>query len=287
MPITILDWFNEWELQHWSAATWKTAWGTKPKAAPQGVDLHIIRGTKSRQLRSELLFWERIPLGDSEFRTNVFHEGDDTLTTEPNKLESLKFVPRLAPSALTDNAGVLSGLGIEIDMNTGEVTAVASPPAGRRVRNFMLDAVATLRRSATKTEVLNKRTVRVHIYDKLVDARITPSTLTVHKGSPVRATVLASFSLDGEPDPPLVGDITRLDGVTWSSIDPSVTFGTLGEIKTTKLGTFMISAKLPPSWGGRTVSSEIEVVAAWADKPNVRATPVPVRRGSMRFPTSS
>jgi hypothetical protein len=264
-----LDWFNEWELQHWAASVWKTKWGPKPTAAPKGVDLHVIRGTKSRPLRQEMLFWEFV----DEFHSNLFHEGDDELATEPNKL-TLEFLPRLAPNALApDGTDFLEGLGIRVNKQTGEVEAVSPPPAGKRIRNFILDATATLKRSATKTDTLNKRAVRVHIYDKLVDAWITPSTLTVHEGSRVRATVLASFSLDGEPDPPLVGDITRLTGLTWSSNDPSVTFNSIGEIQTTKTGTFMITATLPAvGWGGKVISSNIEVVDAWADKPFVRAT---------------
>ena len=268
MPITILDWFNEWELKHWKPADWKTAWGPRPTAAPQGIDLHIIRGATSRALRPEMLFWEHV----SEFVSHVFHEGDSKLTTEPNKLVSLEFLPRLTPTpALGKTGDVLEGLGIKINTRTGEVEAVKPAPTGRLVRNFILDAVAKVQRSATETVTLNKRAVRVHIYDKLVDAWITPSKLTVHKGSPIRATILASFSLDGEPDPPLVGDITHLTGITWTSTDASVTFTKLGEIKTTKTGTFMISAKLPVSWGSKVISSEIEVVDAWADKPNIRA----------------
>jgi hypothetical protein len=52
------------------------------------------------------------------------------------------------------------------------------------------------------------------------------------------------------PGAPLVGDITRLTGLTWSSNDPSVTFNSIGEIQTTKTGTFMITATLPAvGWG--------------------------------------
>lgn len=270
MPIKTLAWFNEWELEHWSPSSWKSEWGPKPTALHEYTDLHVIRGATTQPLRPLLLFWE--PIDDRTSRG--FHEGDATLTSFPNKIEakSITFAPRLAASAMVDHAGVLEGLGVRIDTNTGEVTAISPAPAGRLVRNFLIDAVVKVERSSGVFEELNRLTLRVHVYDRLVDAWITPSRLTVHRGSPIRATVLTSFALENEPDPPLTGDITRLAGLSWSSNDPSVTFGAQGRILSTSVGTFTISAKLPAAWGGTLIQSQIDVVDAWADKPNVRAT---------------
>lgn len=272
MPIKRIGWFSEWEVEHWSPSSWKSEWGPKPTEFHESMDLHVIRGATTQPLRPMLMFFE--PIDNEPNRFFFFHEGDAKLTSFPNRIEakSITFVPRLAPAAMVDHAGVLEGLGVRVDTKTGEVTAISPAPAGRLVRNFLLDAIVKIERSSGVFEELNRLTLRVHVYDRLVDAWITPSRLTVHRGSPIRPTVLASFALDNEPAPPLAGDVTRLAGLSWSSNDPSVTFDALARIQTTTVGTFTISAKLPAAWGGKLIQSQIDVVDAWADKSNVRAT---------------
>lgn len=141
MAVGWISWLDDSDIKRW---TWATSWPPKPASVSDAADIHVVRGTTSRNLRPEVAFWERI--GESSW---VRFENDVMFATEPNKLASIEFIPRLVIGAagmvLDAATQTFKGFGIEIDKTTGAVTATSPKPTtghvGRSDQGRHLDDV--------------------------------------------------------------------------------------------------------------------------------------------------
>lgn len=233
-----------------------------------GYDLHVIRGKPSPSLANDVVYVEVVD--EFSFTSYPVNHPKSIAEIKPN---SLDFKP-LAWTT-TDDATSRSAFGIKIDKATGVITAGA-PSGGVTVHNFLLGASATL---IDGTTVIGPVLVRVHIHDRVKRCWLTPSPLTIYRGSPKqRFTLLAEMETDGQPDPPMVCDLSRLPGVTWvATPSTGITMGTDGEIGTklatattpeTPLGTIAITATLPADYGSKqALAAAAEVVLGFDEQP--------------------
>ena len=105
------------------------------------------------------------------------------------------------------------------------MTVDAAPAGGRRLRNFRLTAIATDRN--THHEV--RQAIRVHVHDALMDAWLTPTSLTLrptqNQFEASRVSFLARF------DDEVIGDIGNWSPLEWSTDPPSAVLPDVSDIQ--------------------------------------------------------
>ncbi len=226
----------------------------------QDYDLHVLRGTKSLDVRSRLVL-----LDDAGHSTRA-----DAAQLPPD-IAGIGFVGLFdRPSA----GGFQSGGGVSVNNRSGEVDATASPPSPR-LRGFLIEPRARTTAGAT----LVGPSFRVLIHESVTEIWLTPSTLTLPADTEKqRFSVLARFDDD------TVGDITRLassplapgaapqSGFTWSSSDNACArvdaFGYLTGV----FGLFSCSSRITvtlrqPGWPTLSATASITVVEPWGEPP--------------------
>lgn len=219
-----------------------------------GHDVHVLRNQPSPSLVNEIAYIEVI-----DEHHSLGFPVDHSRSKAEIKANSLEFVP-LFPN--------VTNFGIAIDKATGSVTAGA-PTGGATIHNFILGAQAQLASGASTGRV----NLRVHIHDRVRRCWLTPSPLSIYRGGAgQRFTLLAEFETDGQPEPPLIGDLSWAAGVTWTATPASgISFTSTGNIKTTAataLGTVKVTATLPAHLGGHTSEpAEAEVVLGFDEQP--------------------
>jgi hypothetical protein len=120
-------------------------------------------------------------------------------------------------NALMTPDGLTSGHGVTVDPDTGEVTVLASTPAGPPLRSFIINVTGTQTGSTGATPL--STTIRVYVHRALVKRWLTPDELSVRQGATnMRFSVLASFD-DG-----VIGDITNWGYLIAPPTDPRITF---------------------------------------------------------------
>jgi hypothetical protein len=173
-------------------------------------DLHVVRAIPSRRLDAELrLFDDTIPEGP--FANNA-----------PAHIR-VRFEPGFAPEGQQD-PGRTSGHGVSVDTGTGVVTVLPAPAGGRRLHNFLLTAVA--KDTNTNREV--RRVIRVHVHDALLDAWLTPASMTVR---PTQSEFTHwSFSFLARFDDGVIGDIGNWE-LQWSTDPPSAVLPATSDVQ--------------------------------------------------------
>ena len=230
-------------------------------------DIHVIRGTKSIKLLDRITYGEEL----DEINVSWWFGWDPF----PPDVKSVKFTP-----LFQTDAGTNGGFGVSVDIDTGVVTA--GPAAGGLVlHNFLLKCEVTFKAG----DVQRVLWVRVHVHDEVKRCWLTPSPLTVFRGEPdpkddldphkwqasaQRFSVLAELATAGEPDPPLVCDISLVPGIKWTSLTTGVTIDAAGKITLTTLGDFKVKAELPTSWGGAEAEGDGIAVLGWHEQPAER-----------------
>jgi hypothetical protein len=175
------------------------------------ADLHVVRGAPSRRLDSELrLFDDATPAAD------IFGNN-------PPAHLRVRFEPGFAPEGQQD-PGRASGHGVSVDTGTGVVTVLPAPAGGRRLRNFLLTAVA----KDTNTNLEVRNVIRVHAHDALADAWLTPVSLTVRPAS--NEFEHWSFSFLARFDDGVIGDIGNWE-LQWSTDPPSAVLPATSDVQ--------------------------------------------------------
>jgi hypothetical protein len=262
MTIDWISWVHDQALRDWSPATWGSAGA--PRDLWAGCDIHLLAGTSARALVREITYNQRVGESSTQYLAHHDYPKEQGAT--------VRFALQLAAGKLKTTAKVMAGLGVNVHTETGVVSADKNF-TGTRVRNLFVQAIGSAKDAAgTVKDLTSTLRIRVHVHDKLEGTPwLTPSLLTIRRGAPgQRFTLLAEMSSAGHNGPPLIGDLSRMDGVTWSASDASVTVGGNGAITATKLGRFTVKAKLPVDWGGGTATGEIEVVEGWHEQPTAR-----------------
>jgi hypothetical protein len=154
----------------------------------EGYDIYVLRGV------------------DDQHRAPESKALDKNFEIDPNfplAQFPLEFVARFK--------GAPNAHGVKVDTATGVVIATASP-AQPKLRNFLITARQDVGGGNT-----NETIIRIHVHDSIQKIWLTPSTLTVRRGSDEqRFTVLALFD-DG-----VVGDITEWPQLTYRSSNATV-----------------------------------------------------------------
>jgi hypothetical protein len=226
----------------------------------QGYDLHVLRGTKSVDLRSMLVL-----------RDDAGHFIRADAAQLPPDVRAIAFIGLFTG---TFSGGVQSGGGVSLNTSSGEVEATASPPSPR-LRSFLIQ----LQVLPTAGARLLGPPLRVLIHESVTEIWLTPSTLTLPADTEKqRFSVLTRFDDD------TVGDITRLagsslapgaappSGFTWSSSDNVCArvdeFGYLTGV----FGLFSCSSTITatlrqPGWPNLSATANVTVVEPWGDPP--------------------
>ena len=251
------------------SAVWHNG-DTVPSATPgrteidprghEGWDLHVIRGSTSLPLRSILLL----------------QEDNGTLTRAnaaalPADVAGITFLGQFA-GGMANN--VLSGGGVSVNSQTGEVTANPSPPPPH-LRSFLITTIVIRNAGGP----LTGPPIRVHIHENVTEIWLTPSPLSIAGDGPgQRLTVLAHFDDD------TIGDITHLTsapagpglppepGFTWISdnnacVQPDAN-GRLTGVFGLSPATCTITATIrQPNWPARSASAQVRCIDEWANQP--------------------
>ena len=92
---------------------------------------------------------------------------------------------------------MITAHGVSMNTVTGEVSALPVAPAGRPVRNFIVDCEVIISDAAAPggQRLLPPARVRVHIHAARTRAWLTPTPLSIHQGANgQRLSVLAQFN---------------------------------------------------------------------------------------------
>ena len=163
----------------------------------RGADLHLLAGETSPSLLDVLGIEQQDGTGDLA-STPPADMDAATLRFEPN------FTSLVAPPF---NAG------ITVDTSTGVVTVEQNRPPRPRLDRFVIEA--SVRTKGPQPRLLGPISIRVHVYDSITELWLTPSTLSVRRGTAgTRFTVMARFDDDS------IGDVTGRPGIQWSHTDP-------------------------------------------------------------------
>ncbi|MEP6733161.1 MAG: hypothetical protein ABJE10_21135 [bacterium] len=161
--------------------------------------------------------------------------------------------------------GAPSAHGVHVGPTTGGITLITPRPAVR-LNNFLIRAEVS---EGTVVAPFTPR-IRVHVHDRIVATGLwlTPKTLTVHRGADgQRFSVLAEFD-DG-----VIGDISNLPNIAWSSNIPgtvAVDAGT-GELSAkADTGESTITVTLPAPLGAFSATAKAKAVPTWATSAEVR-----------------
>jgi hypothetical protein len=223
-------------------------------------DIHLLRGTTSRDLTATGL---RVvdENGDQP-------SADNYLLVNPN--DRIVFTPQFRSTGPPGGDYENSAIGIRVDRRTGAVTAALSP--SRVKHNFVMEIQGRNQDGSTS----NIEAVRVHVHNSVVDAWLTPEHLTVRPaGGPLPEFTSFRFALRVQFDTGVVGDLTLLHGVRWSSAGPSGPDANVSQVGQLQLGAadapgadIPITATLPASLSGRTTPpATLRVRDPWDSDP--------------------
>jgi hypothetical protein len=205
----------------------------------KAFDLHLVAGSSTPPLDTTALALEQSP-GSPVWAS-----------PKPADVASVVFSPAFQAQG-AQPPGAHRGFGVTVNTSTGQVTVASPLPGGDRLFNFLLTATVTL----TGGSVLDPAVLRVHVHGAMADAWLTPNPLTVYHGADdTRLSILARFD-DG-----VVGDISELDGVTWSSGDATkLTVGPQsGALRcVVHPATLTVTVTLPAAWGGGARTAAVD-----------------------------
>jgi hypothetical protein len=242
-------------------------------------DIHVLRGRATRRLDQLLVIRHSdgptnnpvspppsIPAAFFASQTSVLTDDGITVTFTP---------PAFKPGVT---------LGFSMNNTTGVVTADPRP-TGTHPRNFIVQAIVTKTGVPNAPPLVPPLPIRIHIHESIVDAFVTPRTLTLRKkdtpavpspaptptdptlpDTSARFSVFAEFFVGGSnPDNKVFGDITRHPGLAWTSPSPQLTVNaTTGEIVAlADSGTADVQLQLPPDMGGFAKTGTIQFAESW------------------------
>ena len=236
---------------------------------PGRFDVHLLPGDPSSDLFAGLAFdLEQIHDDRDPVPVSVRAE---LATTAPAggvaPLERLSIFAAMRGSGV----GVHHELGVTFEPATRVVTVDNPLPAGTRIQNFLVKAVATARNGAERTTV--EAWVRVHVHERVERIWCTPNPMTVHPGS----TRLPRLALFAEFDDGVVTDITRSGEripvwdrrVTWTSDPATDTIATVdprfGSILGGARGDARVTASFQPPGGGAPITdtATVRIAQPW------------------------
>ena len=137
----------------------------------QGFDLHVLRNSlTSLPLDQIAIVVHQTAAGTEAPSVSAINGGT---ATRPSDYNRVRFVPRFINTI--NAAGNPEANGIEVDINTGAITARTQ--AAPKISNFILEAI--LSRTGTPTPPDLKISIRVNVHDDIVKAWLTPSQLTI------------------------------------------------------------------------------------------------------------
>lgn len=216
------------------------------------LDRHVLRGHSAGPLDRDLLLLQAAPAPNVTADT----------APRPSDVADVRFVPRIRAAF----APVINAFGVRVDTATGEVEALATPPAPPLLRNLSVDAIVSLHDASQPggQRDLPAAPIRVHVHGAVTAAWLGPARLSIHQGADgQRLGVLAQFD-DGT-----VGDLTHHRGITWASAGAAVAVDPVtGELTGTAVsGPVRITATLPADLGGGTATGDVAVMPAWGADP--------------------
>ena len=206
----------------------------------------------------------------------LLQEDNGTLTRAnaaalPADVAGITFLGQFA-GGMANN--VLTGGGVSVNSQTGEVTANPSPPPPH-LRSFLITTIVIRNAGGP----LTGPPIRVHIHENVTEIWLTPSPLSIAGDGPgQRLTVLAHFDDD------TIGDITHLTsapagpglppepGFTWISdnnacVQPDAN-GRLTGVFGLSPATCTITATIrQPNWPARSASAQVRCIDEWANQP--------------------
>jgi hypothetical protein len=223
----------------------------------EGYDLHVFPGAPLQPLDALLV----VTAGGTSHFANALPAG-------------------ITVQFIGEFAGAPSAHGVQVGATTGGIN-VANPRPDDRLNNFLIRA--EVKEGGVVFPV--KPRIRIHVHDKIVFGGVwlTPDTLSIHRGADgQRFSVLAQFDDD------VIGDISRLPGITWQSsdstkiaVDPntgalSAKVDSGNQTITATLPAPLVSlnlkatAKALPTWATAATATHVSGpgVAALADVPN-------------------
>ncbi len=216
-------------------------------------DIHVIAGQSFLDLTTAHLAFAKVnPDGTI---TNQFAKTYLNDASNANDV-TLTFKPLFKGAVAGDN---FSGHGITVNTKTGVVTVVAALPAPRK-NNFIMEAVA-VSGARTFTEI-----IRIHVHQSISQVWLTPSTLSVRPFTNSRPeNTTHKFSVRAQFDDGIVGDITKIPGLTWSpTANVNIVSGSLILKAGDSTGNVIpITVNLAAALGGGSATANMQIEDAW------------------------
>ena len=177
--------------------------------AVRALEVHVLAGTKSEDLRERLYFISRDVIDNPTFPSAKQYLSD-------HQDVSLTFTIADASKPSGDSTRTLPG--VTLNAATGEVQVAAALPA-RFAQNFLVEVTA---KGATGDAL--REMIRVHVHRSIQNIWLTPGTLKVRprRGEAFPQWTDFRFALRARFDDETVGDITTWSQVEWSSKRGSV-----------------------------------------------------------------
>ncbi len=216
-------------------------------------DVHVIAGQSSFDLSAfHLAFTKVNPDGTT---TNQFAK---TYLNDPSNTNdvTLTFKPLFKGVTAGDN---FSDHGLTVNTKTGVVTVAAALPSPRK-NNFIMEAVA-VSGARTFTEI-----IRIQIHQSISQVWLTPSTLSVRPFTNSRPeNTTYKFSVRAQFDDGIVGDITKMPGITWSpTANVNIVSGSLTMKAGDSTGNIIpITVNLAVALGGGSATANMQIEDAW------------------------
>jgi hypothetical protein len=140
------------------------------------------------------------------------------------------------------------GMGINLDTGWLKIDDHLDPPS-HRLYNSIVEVTVIDNNTDSPNPITSA--IRIHVYESIKSAWLTPSALSVHEGTDsLRFSILAEFNNhDLGVDRSVIGDISYHPGIEWESGDPNfVEVDQHNGYLKARLGTSSVSirAKLPP-----------------------------------------
>jgi hypothetical protein len=242
----------------------------KAYAPIRGRDLHVLRGTPSRNLEESLTVTaDPLPTATEDFegtlaayRASV--QNDDDVEFRPVFKAILK-------------GDEFEGRGLRVHQKTGVVSFVAGPVPLPVCNNFLIEAVVKLADGTLKPTYPTY--IRVHLHTSVTRIWLTPNTLTIRRSTVSdEENTKFRFTVRAEFDDKTVGDVTVGHGVRWSPVGkivpppPATALWDDGFIRIPKGvlegQSFDAFADAPALWGAvTTAKSTVAVAGPWNTDP--------------------
>jgi hypothetical protein len=221
-------------------------------------DIHLVRGTAGQSSKPTSI-WVTTPDGADTFLSLYLNDHDDV---------AVKYRPRFKPAS--ESASKSTGFRIEVNRNTGVVTALGGAAPPDSPSNFLLEAVVTKNTGGVDPKTIPPAFLRVYVHPRVERIWLTPNPLSI-RARPGSTTeqVRHKFTVRAEFSDGIVADVTDSPELTFTP--PSIVDG--ADIKipdTASPGDVLdVEVKTSARWGGKSFKAKIQLLEPWENEPTV------------------